>query len=1140
MASLLMEQQEKLRRVVDDGRFRAQGLLSDLHASPSSSSSAADPVRVHVEPVERSDLPALLGSDNVAVSKFLTVLSHDCLQISRLSQFASRNLYRQLLLFGHRSSPHEVLLEGEPQKAFGQSLSLFIELYETVSETTVVLGNLLQQLNAIYSLHDNVRPLNSFKSFNFRTVFESFGDGLAIFLVLDEIVKENNNIKSYLALYARMLNKVKTEANNFVMIIEDLDLLDQVVGNLEKLFEFGFFKRLTQMESPWQASLNLVRCNKKFLDACCSCFHDSLSELLLRIDSWKELPFDRRKILHNVALLLFSVHVSAEALDKKYGKLIMVVFQSVPVVYVEGGKRIILFDVLKSQCPQALSSWSPLREASKDLVLMKRNYLKRLSEMHSRDWQAIKDALSCWAVSFQSIVHPSSEILSEEWVRLLMKQIMQGAVLADRLHMLVLSMLDLHALLEIPLRKEKVKSLCHMIVSLKIIGDIFEMKGPGIIRSLPHVINIIQADIEQFILPFKSKLQYEIAKWSQATKMGFLSSLTRGGKEMDTKLTDSLSLVLVSLQLLEAGGSYKRQLLFSITMDVLQSIGHLDIDFSRIQKSMSKLRIVTDFQTIIEEKTNCSFLYWRKEMLGTWLSTIYVDARNFSWLQYILDAFSDGLSLLKLSHVGKLTLQSYEKEIENALICEIIAPLCKDIETDLRLHVHSTRLRGSVFVNPTRTGVRNLSWYLMVNPLRLPFKLIDVKLLVESYLNSAFYSHSVMSAYDGRVYAEMRQLGELKYGLELDDCYLSGYFGDQNFDISKVVENPNTFVDGYSYNMFNQMFIENGPDNQGRKNLKVIGVEHVATSLARHGLRPISVASNSVTMFLNQMFTALSELIQGDCETGALKESYISKQQELKFSLGKLAIGNHGVTLLEQIHFVITRIGNALGLVRTLLVGCSRYCCNSLWYTKGSTSDLNFSETCKILGLSDETVMVGRMLDTCITNNKCRLDDTIKPFSSLIAIFSEKLQLSELRELKDFFLIIPSLIANLVDCRVLRKDKLVRGDHEPGSIVSINDGLIMGTAFVLKVLGQEESFDKLNWFSSAKKKLREEITLPEESCESQEEKKGWSNLAGLTRWLQAPPITTEAHKGVDKRKRYRDEIELIECSLKFARTLLSS
>lgn len=146
------------------------------------------------------------------------------------------------------------------------------------------------------------------------------------------------------------------------------------------------------------------------------------------------------------------------------------------------------------------------------------------------------------------------------------------------------------------------------------------------------------------------------------------------------------------------------------------------------------------------------------------------------------------------------------------------------------------------------------------------------------------------------------------------------------------------------------------------------------------------------------------------------------QQQELKFSLGKLAIGNHGITLLEQIHFVITRIGNALGLMRTLLVGCSRYCCNSLWYdfqitlylviftvvkfcsldiyafldfryTKGSTSDMNFSESCKILGLSDEVVMAGRMLDTYITNNKCRLDDTIKPFSFLIAIFSEVVML---------------------------------------------------------------------------------------------------------------------------------------------------
>jgi WASH complex subunit 7 len=110
----------------------------------------------------------------------------------------------------------------------------------------------------------------------------------------------------------------------------------------------------------------------------------------------------------------------------------------------------------------------------------------------------------------------------------------------------------------------------------------------------------------------------------------------------------------------------------------------------------------------------------------------------------------------------------------------VVAPLCRDIETDLRLHVHSTHLKGAVDVNPTKvtkyivrvenilflcffsadinyvcvdgqTGVRNLSWYLQMRPLRLPVKFIDVKLLVENHLNSAFYTYSVMPNYDDKV-----------------------------------------------------------------------------------------------------------------------------------------------------------------------------------------------------------------------------------------------------------------------------------------------------------------------------------------------------------------------------------------------------
>lgn len=80
---------------------------------------------------------------------------------------------------------------------------------------------------------------------------------------------------------------------------------------------------------------------------------------------------------------------------------------------------------------------------------------------------------------------------------------MQGILLANRMQIVVISMLDLHSLLEVPIRREKLKSLCHMVVSLKVVEHTFHKKGLDIIRSLPHIINLLQADIEQLILPLK-------------------------------------------------------------------------------------------------------------------------------------------------------------------------------------------------------------------------------------------------------------------------------------------------------------------------------------------------------------------------------------------------------------------------------------------------------------------------------------------------------------------------------------------------------------------------------------------------------------------------------------------------------------
>ncbi len=57
--------------------------------------------------------------------------------------------------------------------------------------------------------------------------------------------------------------------------------------------------------------------------------------------------------------------------------------------------------------------------------------------------------------------------------------------------------------------------------------------------------------------------------------------------------------------------------------------------------------------------------------------------------------------------------------------------------------------------NSWQTGVRDLSWFLQVQPLRLTSKYIHIKSHVENYLNAAFYNHAAVSLHNWKVRGEV-------------------------------------------------------------------------------------------------------------------------------------------------------------------------------------------------------------------------------------------------------------------------------------------------------------------------------------------------------------------------------------------------
>ena len=55
----------------------------------------------------------------------------------------------------------------------------------------------------------------------------------------------------------------------------------------------------------------------------------------------------------------------------------------------------------------------------------------------------------------------------------------------------------------------------------------------------------------------------------------------------------------------------------------------------------------------------------------------------------------------------------------------ILDPLCRDVETDLRLHIHSHLAVSDR--NPFKTGVKDLAKFLNIKPLRFFEETIDIK-----------------------------------------------------------------------------------------------------------------------------------------------------------------------------------------------------------------------------------------------------------------------------------------------------------------------------------------------------------------------------------------------------------------------------
>jgi len=103
-------------------------------------------------------------------------------------------------------------------------------------------------------------------------------------------------------------------------------------------------------------------------------------------------------------------------------------------------------------------------------------------------------------------------------------------------------------------------------------------------------------------------------------------------------------------------------------------------------------------------------------------------------LPFVVSAFSDIFGHMRKANFlpDDRLVQSYENYLLEEFERAIISPLCRDVENDLRLHIHTKTLEHMAAINPKRVNKKPLKPFIDLDPIRFIARRLNIKQRVRS------------------------------------------------------------------------------------------------------------------------------------------------------------------------------------------------------------------------------------------------------------------------------------------------------------------------------------------------------------------------------------------------------------------------
>ena len=899
---------EELRRFVDDWGAMARE-LTDTLCDAAAGVAADEPVCLVGAPNEELRLEDLAVTINPAFSKLIVIFAHLTTEIARLHRAAEETLFPTLVVFGER--PHlgdDTLFEGDLQAALARALTQLQDVVLFLEQLTAVSRNLFSQLSALYGNIQRIyAPLQAVR---LVTAFKALGSALGLAAGLDEAVNTNVSLPSAFAMFKRMLSTVRNDPVRFNDVIaaavtgaaggapgggEGATAAAAVVDQLEAALVIlenrllsadclGDILDTFAAEGPHP---------QNFLDELASAAHAILTDVSSRLFTESERPSDRRTLLGAYSLVALHSRLTPQSLDKKLVKAAwdlstqkQKLKQQHPHQQQRGGGGVgvvlslpasstVLLQPVEFLCSYlptsavALGPKEPLRVAAAN----KEDALDRLDADVMKEIAGLLAQGTAWIVRFESSLPTKCGVNMSAVLGPRVRLLSNGLFIAQRLRTLLQSAIHLCVSLDAPMSKAELRVLAQTAELLQAILSAYNRRKSELVLEAPHLLSFALGRLAGLVAPAKFVLEEAMASvstgWSrlQSTLAG------RGGAGADAARQDAVAAASLAERVLSGPPTANRLNLIRFCFDTLNDAYVLQDGTGEDAAELIELTdLIANIEWHADVACDTSFLFFSRELFPACLADIYSRPDEAHRLPALVAAFRASQKILLRGGGGggggtvatPELLEGCEAEMQLALEDEIIRPLCTDVETDLRLHIHSARLTGVVDVNPVQSGVKDLSQFLRIAPIRLLTRQIDLRGRVVHYLNAAFHNHTAVSLHNWKTYGEMRNLAMEKYNIPLAEIELPGQTLEQGLDVLEIMRNIHIFVARYNYNLNTQCFIEKSLNAKDRKHLNTISIRHVANSIRTHGTGITHTTINFVYQYLAQRFQVFSQFLYDD------------------------------------------------------------------------------------------------------------------------------------------------------------------------------------------------------------------------------------------------------------------------------------